>query len=97
MIVSNVVLNVVFFEYSPSRIFDCMVCSLNTTDHPMFSTLILEKRTGDDTVEYSAERIFDQDNIQDNIRHNHCKSSPGIGIFKRIASKSKFDISIGTK
>ena len=53
--------------------------------------------TADHTVEYSAGRIFNQDNIQDNIRHLYCKSSPGIGIFKRIASKSKFDIPIGTK
>ena len=51
----------------------------------------------DHIVEYSAGRIFDQDNIPDNIRQNHCKSSPGIGIFKWIASKSTFDISVGTK
>ena len=33
-------------------------------------------------------------NIQDNIRPVYCNSSPGIDIFKRIASESKFDISI---
>ena len=49
--------------------------------------------TTDHTVEYSTGRIFDQDNI----RHVHCKSSRGISIFKQIALKSKFDISIGTK
>ena len=55
--------------------------------------------TADHTVEYSSGRIFDQDNmyIQDNIRPVYCKSSPRIGIFKRIASKSNSDISIGTK
>ena len=53
--------------------------------------------TADHTVEYSTGRIFDQDNIQDNIRQVSCKSSTGISIFKQIALKSKFDISIGTK
>ena len=53
--------------------------------------------TADHTVEYSTGRIFDQDNIQDNIRRVHCKSSRGISIFKQIALKSNFVISIGTK
>ena len=57
----------------------------------------LALNTADHTVEYSTGRIFDQDNIQDNIRHSHCNSSPRIRIFKGIASKSKFNISIGTK
>ena len=34
-----------------------------------------------------AGQIFDQDNILDNIRYNHCKLSSGIGILKELLQK----------
>ena len=43
--------------------------------------------TADHAVEYSTGQIFDQDNIQDNIRHVSCTSFRGISIFKQIPFK----------
>ena len=70
--------------------------SIGRWDH--FEATLFEKMvSADHAVEFSTGRIFDQDNILDNIQHLSCKSSSGITIFKQIALKSKFDISVGTK